>query len=592
MNKRLLQDFAEIASDWFWESDHEHRFTYFSKRLEEVTGVPSKEFLGKSRMEIPLLAHDEIAWTNHLEDLKACRPFRNFVYKANRPSDGSEFWVRISGQPVFSLDGTFEGYRGTGSDVTNEVVGRQAIEERNELLARQNAELAAAKQTIERMVYEDPLTGIKNRRYMEARLHALIEQGHKEVIALHIDLDMFKRINDTLGHAAGDEVLRVVGQRLEDCCEGSDVGRMGGDEFLVLLTGPGLQEAQEQANAVVTAVDRPVTIEGDPVRTGASIGIAQLGTAAKTGHELLSCADLALYEAKKLGRNRAIVFTSELHQRQLEQRQLAHELHQAVEQDEFEVWFQPQFDATAAQLSGAEALIRWCHPTRGVVQPDCFLPVAEDIGLIAALDTLVLRKSLAFANRLADAGMPLPRLSVNVSFGRLNDSTLVDEVTDMWTDKRTQLAFELVETVLFDGETSEVIEHTLDRLREMGVALEIDDFGTGHASMTALLHVQPDNIKIDRSLVRNIVENHDHRRMVRAIVEMAEAIGLGVIAEGVETADHARCLAELGCAHLQGFYFARPMAAPDFADFIAAARPRPVSLGLKNESIESPGSLG
>ncbi|MEM6388178.1 MAG: EAL domain-containing protein [Pseudomonadota bacterium] len=568
MNKRLLHDFAEIASDWFWETDSEHRFTFFSRRLEEVTGVPSRDYIGKSRMEIPIAFQDDRKWLDHIEDLKAHRPFRNFTYKANRPSDGSEFWVRISGQPVFSPDGTFTGYRGTGTDVTAETVSRLSLEESNSVLARRNSELIAAKRTIERMAFEDELTGLNNRRFMENKLSGFVQKNEHEVVALHLDLDRFKQINDTLGHAAGDHVLRVVGQRLKECCVGADVGRMGGDEFLVLFKSTKLDEALKLSDEIISVVGKPVEFKGKPLTVGASVGVADAKTAARTENGLLLCADLALYEAKEKGRNRAEVFTPDLHARQTEQRKLANELREAIEREEFEVWFQPQFESVTHAIAGAEALVRWRHPVHGLVTPDYFLPMAEELGLLSKIDNMVLRQSLSVANALADAGQTLPRLSVNISFGRLNDPRMVEDVACLWKDKRTQLSFELVETVLFDGETSDVITDTLDRLREIGVELEIDDFGTGHASITALLHVQPENIKIDRSLVTAIVDNPSRHDLVRAIVEMSDAMGFGVIAEGVESADHARCLSELGCEILQGFHFARPMAPDVFLEFL------------------------
>lgn len=572
MNDRLLHDFAEIASDWFWETDQEHRFTFFSNRLEAVTGVASRAYLGRSRMDIPKSAIDAADWEKHVADLAARRPFRNLVYSATRPDDGSEFWVCISGQPRFDAEGQFLGYRGTGCDITEQITVRRDLEASNAALQKRNAELLAAKHTIERMAYRDELTGLENRRAIERVLQDFTDPATEAVVALHLDLDRFKEVNDTLGHAAGDTVLTMVGERLLACCGAAHVGRMGGDEFLVLLPRADLDTAMPLSGAIITAIGQPIDIDGQSVQVGVSIGIADLATAARTDSALLSCADLALYQAKRQGRNQAVLFTAALYQKHLDHQKLAHDLHRAIVNEEFEIWLQPQFDASCQRITGAEALTRWRHPEHGIVAPDVFLPIAEMLGLLPKIDRFVLGKGIALAESLARAGTPLPRLSVNISFCRLNDAGLVDDVQALWTDKRTQLVFELVETVTFDGETSGVLRHTLDRLREIGVALEVDDFGTGHASITALLQVLPEFIKIDRSLVSNILADESRYKLVRAMVEMADAIGVGVIAEGVESAEQAACLTRLGCSHLQGYYLAKPMPADSFVDFMAETR--------------------
>ncbi|MEM6496166.1 MAG: EAL domain-containing protein [Pseudomonadota bacterium] len=568
-DERMLHDFAEIASDWFWETDAQHRFTFFSNRISEVVGVPAEVFLGKCRAELPLGFDDTALWSDHVADLEARRPFRDFTYQARRPTDNSVFWVRTSGQPVFSQNGLFLGYRGTGLDVTVEVLARTQLEQSNVELKERNAELLKAKRTIERMAYEDPLTGLKNRRFIEEELARLAGKPDLSFAVLHADLDRFKQINDTLGHAAGDEVLCVVAKRLQVCFPShSTIGRMGGDEFIVLAASPDPKLLLEQANAAICDISQTIMLDETSVEPGASFGIAFREGPRESVHQLLSRADLALYEAKALGRNRAQVFTPDLHSRLTQEKALANDLQLGVKNGEVEVWYQPQIDAQSGELSGAEALMRWNCPKRGVVTPDQFMPTAESLGLMHEIDGLVLRKALDFANQMAKDGNVLPRLSINVSSDRLTEGRIVEEVQSLWCDRRTQLSFELVETVTFDGTMSEIIKHNLDRLREIGVSLEVDDFGTGHASITALLQVEPDFLKIDRSLVSKVLVDLKCRRLVTHVVGMAEVMNIGVIAEGVETEKQAQCLAELGCHKLQGFHFATPMPAADFAGYV------------------------
>ncbi|MCV3273868.1 putative bifunctional diguanylate cyclase/phosphodiesterase [Roseobacter sinensis] len=430
------------------------------------------------------------------------------------------------------------------------------------------------------MAYEDTLTGLKNRRFIEDELGRRAGETGRSTHVLHMDLDRFKQINDTLGHAAGDAVLRVVAKRLRSCFPPpAIIGRMGGDEFIVLVDTPDPGGLLDQANRAIRDIRQKISLGEASVDPGASFGIALGGTSEDSVQHLLSKADLALYEAKALGRNRAELFTPELHNRVTEEKALARDLQLGVQNNEIETWFQPQIDAVSGRLAGAEALMRWHCRQRGVLAPDRFMPTADALGLMPQIDSIVLRKALKFAQQMAEDGHVLPRLSINVCSDRLTDSSIVDDVRTLWLDRRTQLSFELVETVTFDGKMSEIIKHNLDRLREIGVSLEIDDFGTGHASITALLQVEPDFLKIDRSLVASVLSDLKCRRLVSHVIHMAEAMNIAGIAEGVETQNQALCLADLGCHQLQGFYIAAPMPASRFESFLRTSPTRLTSTG-------------
>ncbi len=432
------------------------------------------------------------------------------------------------------------------------------------------AELAASKARAEREALHDGLTGLPNRRHIDRKIAELAELGRPEdvVFALHIDLDRFKHINDTLGHAAGDHVLKTVGATLRAATRAEDfVARIGGDEFFILCgLGATAETAEAIAERIVADLGRPIDYEGQPCRFGASVGVAS--APARCACNLLVNADLALYEAKGLGRNRVEIFTSDLQERLNAKKRTADEILRGLEHGEFEPHFQPQFTARDRVFAGVEALARWRHPERGVLAPAAFLGVAAELNVVDQLDRTIFRQALDVCARLKARGAPIPKLSVNVSVERLKDAGLAADV-ERFDGQAGGLAFELLETINFDEDYAEA-DWALDRLRDLGVELEIDDFGSGRASIMSLLKIFPKRIKIDRQLVAPIVESRVHLDLVRAIVDIGVSQKISVIAEGVETAEHARILRDVGCEALQGYYFAAPMAEPSLGAFLRA----------------------
>ncbi|MEO0990163.1 MAG: EAL domain-containing protein [Pseudomonadota bacterium] len=574
MTDRLLHDFAEIASDWFWETDTDHRFCYMSDRLSEVTGLSVESYLGKSRIEFAEGQPDNPKWREHLADLNAHRPFRNLIYSTARPSDGKTVWVNISGQPCFDAEGAFTGYRGTGTNITLEVEARQELEQFNKELQKKNDEILEAQETIQHLAYHDTLTDLANRRLFEMRLQEALARGNTTVAIIHVDLDRFKQINDTLGHAAGDAVLTHAADRMKAVATDAKlIARVGGDEFILLFEGPETGPAWEQiAEDIVASLGEPLEIDGSPVIFGGSAGVAWSSSGSITPQDLVSHADIALYEAKEHGRGRVRTFTPQLHAAMLAKKRLAEEVQRAVSENQITTWFQPQVDARTRTLAGVEALARWNHPTKGILPPFHFLEPAENLGLISRIDAAILEQTLAVATRFADAGHPLPRVSVNISYRRLAEDDLIRDVQRLWTDRRTPLSFELIETILFDDQPGDIISHNLDRLRDLGVELEIDDFGTGHASITGLFHIQPSYLKIDREIVSPILEDPSRKKLVGAVLDIADALGINVVAEGVETLEQADLLESMGCHMLQGYAFAKPMSETDLQRILLRGR--------------------
>ena len=571
--QRNLEDFAGIASDWFWETDADHRFTYFSSRMEEVTKVCAASILGSRRNKVVGADFGQSNWDAHLEDLNCHRPFRNFEYAIDRPTDGSRLWLRVAGQPLFDDDGTFLGYRGTGHDITHEREAMARLEESHAALAERNDELMEARRELERRANQDSLTSLLNRRAFERDLEEALSVVGNDVILLHIDLDRFKWINDTLGHPAGDAVLVAVSYRIKHIASGvGPVYRVGGDEFVVVLADNAeLDTARWIADAILEAVDAPIMVEQHETSVGASVGIA-VGTGGQIGpRQLISNADIALYEAKKSGRGRARELTPRLLARIAADRQKASELQRAIEYGEIIPFYQPQVHAGSGAVIGVEALARWQHPTEGLLGPGAFLGIAADMGLVAAIDRSMMQQALRFSEWMMAAGLHLPSVSINLSAGRLRDPRLINDIEENWTDRRCKLSIELLETISFDGLQQEpLMADNLKALRAMGVGIETDDFGSGRASITSLLRVRPDRLKIDRHLVQAAVRDPIKRTVFSAILDMTEALGIEVLAEGVEDKNDIAVIRQLGCEMFQGYAFAKPMPEDAFRAYLIA----------------------
>jgi diguanylate cyclase (GGDEF)-like protein len=413
----------------------------------------------------------------------------------------------------------------------------------------------------------DPLTTLPNRRFLDKLLSSSPAPSGNRLALIHIDLDGFKEINDTRGHAAGDDVLRITASRLRGAIGPKDTAvRIGGDEFVVACRNPDPEVGTILlARRIIHALSAPLLIDGTECRVGASAGVAwerDEGDAC----QLLKNADLALYEAKQAGRGRAKVFTEKLRIAAENTKLQAEEFTRALDNDEIVAYFQPQFDAATFELAGVEALARWDHPQQGILTPDRFLAVAEITGRTGDLDKSILRKALFELTRWDLMGVTIPRISVNISARRLADKNLLSELSGLPL-LPGRLCFELLETVYFDGQDSHLRE-VIGQIKARGIDIEIDDFGTGHASILGLLQLQPKRLKIDRQFIMPIVTSIAQRRLVSSIIDIGRSQNVEVVAEGVETLEHAKILRDLGCHLLQGYAFARPMSSNRFVTFI------------------------
>ena len=564
------------SNDGIWDWLIQENAISYSDRNREMLGYSAEAFPDSydawaSRVHPEDLPMVTAAVSHHLETRE---PY-SVTYRI-RAADGGWRWWRSRGQGVWSPEGEAVRVIGTNSDVTDLIMAQIHAEQAAAELERRHQELEAATTVIEHNALHDALTGLPNRRYLEREIDRLAAEDKDggDIALLHLDLDRFKQINDTQGHAAGDAVLRHTAKVLSSLLRETDfAARIGGDEFVVLCRDATEQNAVWSiAETLVEALARPLKIGDRPTRFGASVGVAFAPLCGLTLSNLLVNADLALYRAKQGGRNRVELFSPELQAELREIRQTADEVLQGLDADAFFPVFQPQFDAETHAVVGVEALARWRRTEEEIAGPAAFLHVAEDLRVVGQIDRLILEKSLDAMRALAENGLKPPKLSVNVSFRRLMDPDLLEELDPLLAKRDSDLAFELLESICFDDADDE-FQWRVDALRERGVEIEVDDFGSGRASITSLVRIQPQRLKIDRQLIAPMTQSARSRRLVGAIVEMGRTLDIEVTAEGVETMAHAELLREAGCHTLQGFALARPMPFSALEQLLRAPRP-------------------
>jgi diguanylate cyclase (GGDEF)-like protein len=479
--------------------------------------------------------------------------------------DGRKRVIRAIGQLYVSPDLSRQ-MVGVNWDVTADVRLTEDLTRSKALTEARNVELEVARARIEYNSLHDFLTRLPNRMYLERALeeHAArcaISGGG--VALLQVDLDGFKQINDTLGHSAGDAMLIHTAETIRRHLGAGDfVARTGGDEFVVVCNADnGMAGFGDLARRIIEDVSRPIVHDGHECRLGMSIGVAGAYGADVERQRLLVDADLALYRAKSLGRNRFEFYTAALKAKIVNAKRVGDSIIGGLERGEFIPYFQPQVDARTLEIVGVEALARWRHPTRGVLAPAEFIAVAEELAVIAAIDGAVLEGALACRRRWRAEGLRTPRLSVNVSLRRLHEEGLIDALHALEIEPG-ELSFELVESIYLDERDDRFFEN-VEQIKALGVDIEIDDFGSGYASIVSLTKIKPRRLKIDRQLVTPIVRSAAQRRLVRSIVEIGRSLDIEVAAEGVETMEHAALLRDLGCSILQGYAFAKPMPAEE-----------------------------
>lgn len=685
MSLTALEELAQIAADWFWETDANGRFTYLSDEGERFFGCPGSELLGSTREDISF--HAEENSTHAYRDAIATKvPFRNLIYAYRHP-DGVPRWFEISGRPLWSPQGQFLGYRGIGSDISAEHHTRKALVEAhgklsdaNSQLTEQNRRFNAALENMtqglcmfdaesrllvwnkryldifglsddalrvgmsQRAIIEmlvelnrygtgstvdsvsegtrtslaidlarpvlreladgrviavlhRPMEGggwvatfedITERRRNEARIShmarhdaltdlpnrtALREIGNERIglvglsqgrprhlAILCLDLDRFKPVNDSFGHAVGDMLLRAVAERLRNLLSSEDlVARFGGDEFTVLHGVESTADATAFAHRLIASVSEPYEIDGYVIEIGISVGItiAESGSGDIDRH--LKNADMALYEAKAAGRGTHCLFEPQMDETARERTTLERQLREALSDGGLVLHYQPVIDLMGAsplgRIKGLEALVRWCHSERGLISPEIFIPLAEETGLIVPLGAWVLNQACRDAAAWPDS----VSVAVNVSALQLRHrgfaQTVMMALSASGLDA-TRLELEITESVLLDD--TEANLETLHTLRQLGIRISMDDFGTGYSSISYLRRFPFDKIKIDRSFVRDAGTNADAAAIIRAIVRLGASLGITTLVEGIETETQLAAIRAEGAQEMQGFLFSPP----------------------------------
>ncbi len=537
----LLRDFEEHAADVLWEIDRRGRFVHVSDRLAALLGQPESELLGASLLEVFELRQVESDASAGLKALRAAllrdKPFRDVVLQVH--AGESRRWWSLTAKPLLDEVGRSLGWRGVVSDVTQQRLTDQRL-----------AYLANY----------DSLTGLANRVQLRERLSQALEargDPPRRSALLCLDLDHFKSINDSLGHSVGDDVLRLVAQRLQSVVRRSDVvARLGGDEFSVLLDDVRSDgEVAHLSRRLLQILNTPGEVRGRTVNVGASIGVALIPDHGSTIDEALGNADLALYVAKENGRGCCEYFAPWMGERSRRVVSIEHELRQALQRGELSIDWQPWVQIEDWKLLSAEALVRWNHPTLGLISPTEFIPVAEKCGMIGEIGAWVLQRACQEAQSLFGNLM----ISVNVSPTQMMRQGLIDDVKRALQSSGlapSRLEIEITEGVFLDDTPTAM--SNLHQLKALGVQIALDDFGTGYSSLAYLRRFPFDTLKIDRAFVRELLTHRDARAIVRTIIELARMLGMRTVAEGVEEPAQLEVLRRSGCDSVQGFLLARP----------------------------------
>jgi diguanylate cyclase (GGDEF)-like protein/PAS domain S-box-containing protein len=552
-SEERFRSLTRLSSDWYSEQDAELRFSRFEgRRAARADEAAATMFFGKRPWEIGHAAESEGGWEAFRALQEARRPYREFITSRALP-DGTRRYSSVSGEPMFDRDGVFTGYRSVGRDITE----RKRAEARIEYLAT-----------------HDGLTGLPNRVMFSQVLGLAIgsaQRYERKFALLFIDLDRFKIINDTLGHDAGDALLKQMSARLRESLRASDVvARLGGDEFVVLVQEvdePG--EVAAIARKILSGVIEPVVVAGQECRVTASVGICMYPADAQDEQSLMKNADIAMYLAKEEGKNNFQFYSSGIKTRSLDHMALETNLRRALERDEFVLHYQAKLDFGSGAICGVEALLRWHNPELGQVSPAQFIPIAEETGLIVPLGNWVLKTACRQNVAWQREGLAPVCMAVNLSPRQFADPDLVATIAAVLGD--TGMAPELLELEITEGmvmhNTGRAVQ-LLGAIKQLGVRIAIDDFGTGYSSLAQLKRFPIDTLKVDRSFIRDIPGDSEDRAIAQAIIAMGRSLSLTIVAEGVETQEQEAFLRQHCCDQMQGYYFSKPIPPEQFAELL------------------------
>jgi len=576
-SSNLLAEAQRVAKlgNWTWDIAHQQLFV--SEESYRIFGVPRVA---------PEVFHQLLIKSVHAKDKNS---FDIAVQKAvdGAPSDVSFDVCLPNGQEktiLMHLDRSSEGQSSEGQSSEGNSSKEQGAAERLFGTIQDISERRKAEKSIRQLAYYDTITGLPNRDLFKEHLSMALHQAgrnHEKVAVMFLDLDNFKRVNDSLGHEAGDQLLKTISERLEESVRSSDVAardvvdmhtslaRLGGDEFTVMLSGlHGVEYVERIATRILERIAEPMMLSGNRVSVSASVGIAVYPDDGENIDTLLKNADAAMYKVKSQGRNGVYFYDEGLRQQSHDRLQLESELHTAIEQDQLVLFYQPKVDAQTCKLLGFEALIRWIHPERGMVSPMDFIPIAEDSGLIIPMGQWVIKEACRQHQRWRDMGKPEVSIAVNLSAHQFADENLLTTIDAVLLETAMPpkfLEFEITETVLMQDADRAL--NILQSMKAMGLKISIDDFGTGYSSISYLKHFPADVLKVDRTFVKDLPEDEQDATITNAIILLAKALNLNIVAEGVETKAQLQWMQDKGCDQIQGYLFSPPVP-PDKAQMM------------------------
>lgn len=552
--------YLDVASIMCLGLDNEGKIDLINPKGCEILGITKEEAIGKDWFET-FVVNEQLAQTKALfkEIITGKQPIVEYYENIVRTKSGEERIIAWHNALLKDAQGKIIGTFSSGEDITK---------------------IQESEQEIERIAHHDVLTNLPNRLLLGARLEHSIDRAKRErtkLGILYVDIDSFKDINETYGYSMGDLVIKQLSRKMLTLIRHEDtLSRIGGDEFIMILEEIGnISECERILKQVIELFNEPIETQEGNLKLTASIGITIFPDDGQSGEELLKNADIALRRAKEAGHNNYSFYTQEMSVQLLERVLLERELHRAVDEKEFVVYYQPQVDLMSGELLGAEALVRWLHPMLGVISPDTFIPLAEANHLIIPIGEEVLAQSCRTIKRWKEGGLFPGRISVNVSGKQFERPDAVETIHRIIGESGLEAEFvelEITESVLMSNPI--VLGEKLIALKNLGIEVAIDDFGTGYSSLSYLKTFPIDKLKIDQSFVRGLPENTQDAAIVKAIIAMADALGFKTIAEGIEEPKHERFLKEFGCMQGQGYLYARPLDEKAFETFLLTERHR------------------
>ncbi|MDD2467954.1 MAG: EAL domain-containing protein [Desulfobulbus sp.] len=549
--------------------DGQHRILYWNRACEMVTGVSAQQLVGTCQSWKPFYPEERPVMADLIVDGRLDQISTYYVEKFHPSLIIEGAWEAEDYFPHFPGGGKWLAFTATAikDEESGVVVG--AIETLRDVTAQKNYQ-----QQLEQQANFDPLTGLANRHLLHTRLDLAISQAQREeflLAVLFLDLDNFKQVNDTLGHDAGDAVIREFGLRLKASVRELDtVARIAGDEYVVILYAPqSIGHVTTVVRRLIDHIGHKLNVLNREIFIGSSVGIALFPKDGEDTETLLKNADAAMYRAKQHDKGGFRFYTEDLNRDALQWLELKQELHYALTSGQLELYYQPQYSLRDKRITGAEALLRWNHPTRGVLAPEVFVPLAEETGLIIPIGNWIINTAITEAQQWKNAYATELRLSVNISarqFRFQELAELLDRIINHTGFHPLNLELELTESLVMNN--PEKANELLVQLKDKGFSLAMDDFGTGYSSLAYLRLFPFDMIKIDQSFIREVGKNQEAEAIVRAMLQLAQALKLRVVAEGVETMEQRQFLENEGCDEIQGFWFSRPLRAGKFLQLL------------------------